>query len=210
MTEDRTQSLTSSRRRRGVIRGSITRLGTRLNELERNPDDPATFDHAQRLSSKLNSLDAEFKVQHYSVIDLVDNEDELADEQDIIDRHDDNVAELSVRLQKLLSLCSSHSASPSNPRNLHQRKLERLDKELTSLNATIESLDEAVDNTCRLQLHQEQLSKFRREISEIRDSLLILGVDDTDPLMGTHFSREGNLRLLTSHQGVTPCHFQGF
>lgn len=100
MTEDRTRSLTSSRR--GVVCGSITKLSIRLDELEKKLDDPTTLDHACPMLEQLK-LDAKFKVHDRY---LVGKEDELDGEQNIIDQHDDNVAELGVRLQKLLALCS--------------------------------------------------------------------------------------------------------
>ena len=39
------------------MRASITRLGTRLTELEDTADQPRTPDHAQQLLGKLRSLD---------------------------------------------------------------------------------------------------------------------------------------------------------
>jgi hypothetical protein len=79
-----------------------------LDDLEKKLDDDATLDHAQHLRSKLDSLDAGFKVHHYSVIHLIEDERDVEDQQDIIDQHDDSVAELGVQLQKLVSLCSSY------------------------------------------------------------------------------------------------------
>ena len=42
-------SATNLRKRRGVVRVSITRLGTRLRELEDTSDQPRTPDHARQL-----------------------------------------------------------------------------------------------------------------------------------------------------------------
>ena len=192
-TEDNARALTSSKRKRGVVRASVTKLRTRLGELEKKVDDPFTLDFAQRLASKLDSLDAEFKVHHYSVIEHIVVERELLHEQDAIDQHDGIVTELGIRIQKLVSVCSSSSTSPSNPRNLQSRKLQRLEKELISVSEATTALDKKVNNTCRLQLHQEQLSEFRRELAEIHDALLTMGLDDSDDLMETHEGLEKRL-----------------
>ena len=80
MTEDNARALTSSKRKRGVVRASVTKLRTRLGELEKKVDDPSTLDFAQRLVSKLDSLDAEFKVHHYSIIEHIVVEREFLDE----------------------------------------------------------------------------------------------------------------------------------
>ena len=183
---DQARSLTASKRKRGVVRASVTKLGTKLGELEANPDNPTTIDHAKCLNAKLESLDAEFKDHHYSVVELITHDEELEGEQEIIDRHDDVIADLKVRVQNLISICSHRSKDPSAPRNLQARKLERLEREVSGVKATISSLSEESDNTCLLQLNQEKLADFQRELTGIRDSLFAFGLDNTDKLMGAH------------------------
>ena len=60
------------RKRRGVPRASITRLGRRLEELEGLTNQPDTLNIAQQLKKKLSELDAEFKKHHYNLVDVVD------------------------------------------------------------------------------------------------------------------------------------------
>ena len=81
-----------------MVTSSIANLRSKLDGLERKPDDPSTLGHAQHLGSKLESLDSEFKVHHYSVVDLITKEEELEEEQTKIDKHDDVVTELGVRI----------------------------------------------------------------------------------------------------------------
>ena len=49
--------------RRGevFVRASLTRLGTKLGELEGSADQPDTLDHAKRPTARLECLDAEYK-----------------------------------------------------------------------------------------------------------------------------------------------------
>lgn len=183
MEAEHEHSLISSRRKRGVVRASVTKLGTKVSELEGRTGDPSTLGHAQRLGSKLESLDSEFKARHYSVVELA-KEEELEDEQAVIDQHDDTVAELSIRIQELITLCSHRSKDPSTPRNLQSRKLERIDKDLRAVNEAVVSLPGDAGDACRLQLHQEKVADLRRDLAEIRDSPLVLGLDDSDTLMG--------------------------
>ena len=196
MATEQERALTSSRRRRGVIRASVTKLGAKLTELEKKPDDPSTLGHAQRLGPKLESLDSEFKVHHYTVVELIAKEEDLDDEQAIFDQHDDTIADLSARIEKLVSACTHRSTDPSTPRNLQARKLERVDKELAAINGAVDSLDKEANNTCRLQLHQEKLADLRRDLSEIRDSLFVMGIDDHDKLMGV---------LGATEKGIFEC-----
>ena len=58
-------------RRRGVTKASITKLTAHLSELETKVNDPMTLGHAQKLLTKLESLDSEFKQQHLTVTDSI-------------------------------------------------------------------------------------------------------------------------------------------
>ena len=58
----------------------------------RKVDQPTTFDLAKRDKDKLESLDSEFKVHHYAVVDILDKDENLAKEQEVLDEHDDTIA----------------------------------------------------------------------------------------------------------------------
>lgn len=81
------------RKRRGVVRSSITRLGDRVSELEETPDQPRTPDRARQLLTKLQTLDSDFRTVHLELIDLIDeaNTDALDAEQERLDKLDDDV-----------------------------------------------------------------------------------------------------------------------
>ena len=51
MPETDAQVLANHKKRRGVVRASLTRLGTKLGKLEGSTDHPDTLDHAKRLGS---------------------------------------------------------------------------------------------------------------------------------------------------------------
>ena len=91
------------------MRASITRLGGRLKDLQGTADRPDTPKHAQQLLEKLKSLDGEIRELHYEVIDLIDEggEDTIEAEQVILDKHDDDVAALTVHLESLLVATAS-------------------------------------------------------------------------------------------------------
>lgn len=48
---DRARAVSNLRKRRGVVRASITRLGNRLKELEEAPDLPNTAEHCRPRSA---------------------------------------------------------------------------------------------------------------------------------------------------------------
>ena len=108
MTDDDTtgtehaRTIANLRKRQGVIRASITKLGNRLKELEDAPDLLDTADHAQQLTSKLETLESEFRTHHLQLVDLIDDESTLGKEQDALDKLDDDVSFLTVRLRQLI------------------------------------------------------------------------------------------------------------
>jgi hypothetical protein len=81
----------SLRKRRGVVRASIMRLGIRLKELEETSDQPRTSNHARQLLTKLQSLDEDFKKHHFELIDKIDD---LEKEQTVLDKHDEDMTSL--------------------------------------------------------------------------------------------------------------------
>ena len=99
-------SIATHKKRRGVVQASITRLCTKITGLEDATDQPNTPETARQLLSKLETLNAEFKVHHLAIVDQ--EPEELMDaEQDLHDRHGNEVAELSVRVRQLIASCSS-------------------------------------------------------------------------------------------------------
>ena len=130
MNEATQCALSSNKNKRGVVRASVTRLHTRVGELEGSGEDTDTTDQARRLTTLLQTLVEEFKVHHYAVIDVIEEEGDLAKEQDILDKFDDNVAQLLARLEKLSSKEPSAGSSLSKSttkqlKHLQVRKLLR-------------------------------------------------------------------------------------
>ena len=142
------------RKRRGIVRASITRLTNRIKELERKVDQPSTFDLTKRDKDKLELLDSEFQVHHYTVVDVLDKDEDLAKEQEVLDEHDDTIAELAIRIQKLISICSA--PSDPNPRKIQSQRLARLEKSLSTVCEEIKTLSERSDDTCLIRQHEEQ------------------------------------------------------
>ena len=104
MTED----LNFHKKRRKVIRASLTKLGTKVTDLEGTRPIPGLPETAQSLSGKLKTLQDDFKTHQLKIIDLTDEEETLLEEQQALDDNDDIVSELNIRIQRLIA-----SATPS-------------------------------------------------------------------------------------------------
>lgn len=96
------------------------------------------------MSQKLSDLDFDFRTQHQALIDLIDDEEALIKEQEVLDMHDDLVAELFVRVKQIIA-ASSPSFNESS-RKIASRKIAHLHKSPSIIAGTSTTLF----NTCLL------------------------------------------------------------
>ena len=90
--------LATLKRRRGTVKASLTKLATRLRELEETEFAPSIASQAQQYLKRLETLDANFKTHHLAIVDVTEEEEQLTLEQEALDQHDDNVMTFSMRL----------------------------------------------------------------------------------------------------------------
>ena len=183
MADEATARSVSNCKRRGIARTSITRFNTKLKDLESKVDQPGTFDPVQQMKRKLETLDNDFKTHHYALVDLVDAEDEagLKREQEALDDHDE-IAALTVHVQQLISACTHASSSDANPRRIVSCRLAHIQRSLSSVNDAIRALTGDSDDTFVLRQHEEQLTDYKRELSDVHASLLSIDLNDGDEL----------------------------
>ena len=180
-------SVSMYRRRRGRVRASITRLSTRVKELERKPD-PASLSTADNLSRKLESLDSEFHKYHYNVIDLVDGGDDttLAAEQDVLDKHEE-IESLTTCIKQCIIACSS-----SHDHNLYkvtQRKVYRIEKGIQEIHKSINASPPPND-ACLLSQYEEQLRDLKTELVSAFDNIVTMDLTDSDAISMSHVTIE--------------------
>ncbi len=196
-----TADLATLKRRRGAIKASITKLATKVSELEDKEPSPSILTHAQQLSKRLEKLDSDFKTRHFSVIDVLEDEQQLTLEQDVLDKHDDELAELDLRLQALMvptisapppTLTDSDSR-PLSGRTLLERRSAQLQVRLVSIHEKIVGLKEDGSEVHLLHLYQEHLADLKRELSELRNEMLAITADTSDPLISNAQKQEDNI-----------------
>ena len=64
-----------------MVRSSLTKLGTKLTELEADTSIPTLKESAKDLADKLKTLQQDFKNHQLAIIDWTDGEEALAEEQ---------------------------------------------------------------------------------------------------------------------------------
>ena len=192
-TDEERRVLSSLRKRRGVVRRSVTRLVNTLRTLEATPDAPGVFDQAKQQITKLEGLDKDFRSIHYEIIDLFDEDsDELDKEHETLDRHEDDVTATLLRLQRIIA-ASSLTVDDGTKRAL-SRKLAHVERHLKAIEVALVPLKEVCDDAALLEQYQEELSDAKKELSTIYEQLI------TADLPGDH-------ALVTQQAVLEKVHF---
>ena len=170
-------NLSVTRRRKGLVCATVTRLEDRVTTLEAKETLKNT-DHVtiQQMLKRLETLDGKFKTHHFAVVDLV-KEQTLDEEQAVLDDHNNKVLLLTERLQLLAG--NIEAASPSKPfiepSQLLSRRLCHLENSLRSINLTVEPLAPGPDlDNCLVPQLEEQVGHLWAEFSDITHGILSL------------------------------------
>ena len=110
-TEDTAKAISSAKKKRGVAKASITRLSNRLTDVEARADNPNAALQAQQMLKNLEAIHSDFRTHHLTLIGLLEDEDTLVTEQATLDLHDDIVADLTTRLNVIISSRTSDTST---------------------------------------------------------------------------------------------------
>ena len=76
----------------------------------------------EQTKARLHTLDADFKRYHVDVINALDNDDEIEEEGDVMEEHEDKMAQIIITLK---SICSSVPTTSSETKTLRSRQKAR-------------------------------------------------------------------------------------
>ena len=158
--------------------------------METSPGNPDTRRIAKGLATRLQTLDAEFRTHHFSIVDLIDDDTTLDTEQGALDDHDDNISQ-GVRIHKLISTATT--SPKTDPKSVSSKRLAILQEKLNSVAESIRAAIDDVDSICKLEQHQEQMTQFKKELKEIQTSLLEIDLEVSDPLMEAQTAVESSI-----------------
>ena len=170
------------KKRRGIVKASLTKLRTKLTDLEGDTTIPTLMESARNLADKLDTLRQDFKTHQLTIINQSNKEDALADEQQVPDDNDDQVSELSVCIQHLITLATK-SKSPDIAR-VANRQLTLLQAKLESIDTAIHDLDITEDDiACIHEGYRDQVTEIKAELTALESFLLNSEVPTDDPVM---------------------------
>ena len=105
MAEVQALDVSARRHLRGVVKASITKLATRVNELEMKPELSHSDElAAKRMQERLTGLDGKFKGYHLAVVAWLEEDEDLDRKQAVLDSHDNRVTGLFDRIAGLTTL----------------------------------------------------------------------------------------------------------
>ena len=130
----------------------------------------------------LDTLNADFKKHHYAVIDHIDEADveTVSREQDALDQHDYGISNLAMRMEQVIGACSLTSGLGA--RKIVSHRLSYLKNSLSVISTAVHALTAESAELHLLHRYQQQLSDFKKELGDIRQTLLSLGVEEGDEL----------------------------
>ena len=127
------------------------------------------------MSQKLSDLDSEFRTHHYDLID-----ESLAKEQEVFDSHDDLVAELGVRVKRMIT--ASTPSSVESLRRIASRKLAHLHKPLSAIMSIVGDSTATFSDACILRQFEEKADDINKDLVKICDDLHCMELDEGDEL----------------------------
>ena len=157
-----------------------------MTELKGTPDHEGIDDHnIRRLDEKLHALDSQFRSLHFELINLIEEseDDTLAEEQDVMDKHEENVDTLAIDIKKLFDATHTDPVA-SNEREFPYRKLTQLEESLDSIISAIHVIPADIEDLALVQQYQEELSDHKEQLSKCRDGLSNFDLEEGDePLL---------------------------
>ena len=93
------------------------------------------------MKAKLASLDSDFRMQHFALVNVLEEGTDLDKERKLLDDHDDRVSELSACIECLINHFSTSSPSTgsvlTDSRGVMSRCLRQLEQRLCTVSNTL-------------------------------------------------------------------------
>ena len=149
---------------------------------------------------------------HHTQIDLIDDNESLAKEQDVLYSHDDLIAELGVCVKQVIAASSPSSVESSH--RIASRKLAHLQKSLSAISSIVSDTTTTVSDTCILRQYEEKMSDINKDLMKARDDLHRMELDEGDELFTLQDILEKQVfdcsvcikKLLSSAPGISKAH----
>ena len=149
-----TRSGTNVRRRREAASGTIKVLERRTGALgDQGKADKADKQSALRMSKLLSDVSADFKNYHFTILDQIEDEEDVEAEQEILDDHELKVMDLVDCLGRLVEI--PFQAKPIAVIDLIRKRVDHVEKCYRTIKGEFDERDREMD-TYALQIREER------------------------------------------------------
>ena len=190
-------TIANVRRRRGTVRGRLTRIERDISSLEEKETlTPSERRKIKRLKDQVKEHDQEFERRHMEVLDFIEEEDQTAldAEEKVFDEHVNRVSDIMERLEKLEEpVATTEPMRPhasTDPKEAaswsmrNQKRLKYLKTSLDKAKATIRLLEPtpALDICLVEKMKKDVNDMLTNKLSDIVENILSLPENDTASL----------------------------
>ena len=214
-------TITGAKRRRGTVRGRLTRIERDIATLEAKEGlTPADQRKVKRLKEQVKETDREYEERHVQVLDFINEEDKetLDSEEAVFEKHVDRVSDILERLEQLkepaittepvtIPTPSVDSARPgsiidgSEPASgsmKTQKRLRHLRSRIEKAYGTVRKLEPTPDlDVCLVEKMKGDIDGLTKKLSDIVEDILSLPEDDPTSLDETSSMEDelGSMKL---------------
>ena len=188
-------TIANARRRRGTVRGRLTRIERDITTLEdKEKLTPSDQRKIRRLKEQVKENDREFEQRHLDVLNLIEAEDQTAldSEEAVFDKHVNCVSEIIERLEQLEDKVTT--SEPMMPRASGMgdarpgvklvTEAEHLGRRLSQVHDSLMKVKRVVDgkdlDVCSLEGHEERVKSISDDLQGVKRDLLM--IDDYESL----------------------------
>ena len=179
------EGLSFHKKRRKVVRVSLTKLSTKVTDLEGSPT------ALGRCAKPVRIIEDTWRgVQGTSTKNHRPYGNREDEEQQALDDNDDIVSELNIRIQRLVTLATPPVGTDT--KKMVTKQLTLLTSKLKNIEMSINALEDDEDGLCALEEHRDQVVEIKKELSGVKTSLLKSDATTEDPVMQDHTIPERN------------------
>ena len=156
-------------------------LARLVADMERRaPLSPTDEVVAKRMEQRVYDLDKEFRGYHYSILELMEEDEDFDGEQAILDDDEDKVSNILDRLYVLLNPAKPSAGLFDDPRPKIDKRLAHVDSGLARVVEEMKKLKPSPDmDRCLAEQLGEQLNGLKLELFDVSRSILALTEDTT-------------------------------
>ena len=154
---------------------------SRVADMERRaPLSPTDEIVAKRMKQKTYDLDKDYREYHYSILDLMEEEEGFDGEQVILDEHEEKISNILDRLYVLLNPTKPTTGVFDDPHHHIDKRLSHVDNGLARISDELRVVKPGPDmDRCLLEQLKEQLSGLKLELFDVSQSILALTENTT-------------------------------